>query len=154
MTANIKRISGNRWRGINLTIEFIHAQYVEFVCIFNDRCFSITASKVNAIRNTHRRSIKTGRATQSLLCIMNFSGEIHYAQERLSGSSGFYASPVGVSDRVYLAGRNGKTTVIENADELNVLSVNELDGEIDSSPAVSGNALYIRSHDHLYCIAE
>ncbi len=89
-----------------------------------------------------------------ITCLNPQSGELHYAQERLSGSSGFYASPVGVSDRVYLAGRNGKTTVIENADELNVLSVNELDGEIDSSPAVSGNALYIRSHDHLYCIAE
>lgn len=89
-----------------------------------------------------------------ITCLNPQSGELHYAQERLSGSSGFYASPVGVSDRVYLAGRNGKTTVIESSDKLNILSVNELDGEIDSSPAVSGNALYIRSHNHLYCIAE
>lgn len=89
-----------------------------------------------------------------ITCVDAKSGEVHYAQERLEGPNGFYASPVGVSDRVYLAGRNGTTAVIKNADTLNVIAVNELDGEIDASPAVSGNALYVRSHDHLYCIAE
>ncbi len=87
-------------------------------------------------------------------CLDPKSGEAHYQQERLEGPTGFYASPVGAADRVYLAGRNGKTAVIENADELKVITVNELDGNIDASPAVSGDALFIRTHDHLYCIAE
>ena len=89
-----------------------------------------------------------------ITCVDPKTGKTHYSQERLEGPSGFYASPVGVSDRVYLAGRNGKTAVIKNSDSLDVIAVNELDGEIDASPAVSGNALFVRSHDHLYCISK
>jgi outer membrane protein assembly factor BamB len=89
-----------------------------------------------------------------ITCVHPKTGEPFYSQQRLQGPSGFYASPVGAANRVYLAGRNGTTVVIDSSDTLNVLSINELSDDIDASPVVSGDALYIRSHHHLYCIAE
>jgi len=89
-----------------------------------------------------------------LSCLDSKTGKVHYAQERLDGPSGFYASPVGAANRVYLTGRNGVTTVIESSDALKVLATNKLDDEVDASPAVSGDALYIRGHQYLYCIAQ
>jgi len=89
-----------------------------------------------------------------ITCVDPKTGEPFYSQERLQGPSGFYASPLGVAKRVYLAGRNGKTIVIDSSGKLNVLAVNELGDDIDASPAVSGDTLFIRSHHHLYCIAE
>ncbi|MEC7903912.1 MAG: PQQ-binding-like beta-propeller repeat protein [Verrucomicrobiota bacterium] len=89
-----------------------------------------------------------------ITCVEAQTGKVHYTQERLDGPSGFYASPVGVDGKVYLAGRNGTTVVLEDSDTLKVLAVNRLDDPIDASPALSGNAIYIRGHQHLYCIAE
>ena len=89
-----------------------------------------------------------------ITCVEAHTGKVHYTQERLDGPSGFYASPVGVDGKVYLAGRNGTTVVLEDSDTLKVLAVNRLDDPIDASPALSGNAIYIRAHQHLYCIAE
>ena len=89
-----------------------------------------------------------------ITCVEAQTGKVHYTQERLDGPSGFYASPVGVDGKVYLAGRNGTTVVLEDSDTLKVLAVNRLDDPIDASPALSGNAIYIRCHQHLYCIAE
>ena len=59
---------------------------------------------------------------------------MHYTQERLDGPSGFYASPVGVDGKVYLAGRSSTTVVLEDSDTLKVLAVNRLDDPIDASP--------------------
>jgi outer membrane protein assembly factor BamB len=89
-----------------------------------------------------------------ITCLDPKTGAAHYIQERLKGPSGFYASPVAVGNRVYLAGRNGITSVIENSNTLKVLAVNKLEGNIDASPAISGDALYIRTHRHLYCISK
>jgi outer membrane protein assembly factor BamB len=64
-----------------------------------------------------------------------------------------YASPVGAGGRVYLVGRDGTTVVMKDADKLEVLATNALDEGIDASPAVAGNELFLRGHQHLYCIA-
>ena len=74
--------------------------------------------------------------------------------ERLEGPSGFYASPVGASGRVYLAGRNGTTLVLKDSDKLEVLATNKLDEKFDASPAIVGKELYLRGHEYLYCLAE
>ena len=50
---------------------------------------------------------------------------------------------MGVDGKVYLAGRNGTTVVLEDSDTLKVLAVNRLDDPIDASPALSGDAIYI-----------
>jgi hypothetical protein len=46
------------------------------------------------------------------------------------------------------------TTVIATGREFQELAVNELEGEILASPAVAGNALFLRTDTHLYRIEE
>ncbi len=91
----------------------------------------------------------------SLLSAFNAkSGQALFDAERLEGPSGFYASPVGANDRVYLAGRNGISLVIKNSDKLEILATNTLDEKFDASPAIVGRELFLRGHESLYCIAE
>ena len=71
------------------------------------------------------------------------TGEPHYQLQRLEGVPNVFASPVGASGRVYLAGRDGTMLVIRNARMYEVLPTNTLDNEI-----------YLRRYRNLYSIAE
>jgi outer membrane protein assembly factor BamB len=88
-----------------------------------------------------------------LTCVDAMTGQTYFAQERLEGVAGVYASPAGVRDRIYLAGQNGATAVFAAAKELKVLAVNQLDEPINASPVIAGDELLLRGRDHLYCIA-
>jgi outer membrane protein assembly factor BamB len=66
----------------------------------------------------------------------------------------FSASPIHAAGRIYFFDEAGKTTVIEAAREYRVIAVNELDAGFMASPAVSENALYLRTRTHLYRIEE
>ncbi len=89
-----------------------------------------------------------------LTCLDALTGKVHYETQRLPGMKGMYASPVGVADRVYLAGREGKTTVIRRSPQLEILACNALDDRFDASPAVVGDALFLRGRTSVYCLAE
>jgi outer membrane protein assembly factor BamB len=88
-----------------------------------------------------------------LSCLDAATGKPLYTEERLEAITGFYASPIGVKDRIYLAGRNGATVVLQRSNELNILATNKLDDNFDASPAVVGNELFLRGRRHLYCLA-
>ncbi len=71
----------------------------------------------------------------------------------------YSASPLYANGRIYLFNQNAKTTVIEASRELKVLAENQLnivkDDQRDpwgimGTPAVSGNALFIRTRTDLY----
>ena len=94
------------------------------------------------------------RTDAILTCVDAATGTAHFDQERLTGVSGVYASPVGIQDRIYLPSQNGATVVFKKAKNLEVLAVNKLEDEFDASPAIVGDDLYLRGHRHLYCIAE
>lgn len=81
------------------------------------------------------------------------SGEPLYDKQRLEGLDMIYASPVAAADRVYIAGRNGKTIVLRHGESFEVLATNELDDGFDASPAIVGNEMFLRGRKHLYCIA-
>lgn len=81
------------------------------------------------------------------------SGKALYGKQRLEGLDMIYASPVGASDRIYIAGRNGKTIVLKNGKEFEALATNSLDDGFDASPAIAGDELFLRGRKHLYCIA-
>lgn len=66
--------------------------------------------------------------------------------------SNFSSSPIHVDGRIYLFDQEGKSTVIEAAREYKVLAENQLDDGFMASPAVSENALYLRTRSHLYRI--
>jgi len=82
-------------------------------------------------------------------CIDTATGEEVW-KTRLGGN--FSASPIHVAGRIYFFDQEGTTTVIEAAPEFNKIAVNELDDGFMASPAVSGDALYLRTKTALYRI--
>ena len=79
------------------------------------------------------------------------SGQILW-QQRLGGN--YSASPVFADDRIYFQSEEGVTTVIAPGREFRKLAVSRLDGATLASMAVSSGSFFIRSHTHLYRIAE
>jgi outer membrane protein assembly factor BamB len=81
------------------------------------------------------------------------TGQASYAQ-RLAGMSNVYASPVAAGGRVYVAGRDGVTDVLEAGPRLKVLATNVLADGFDASPAVVDGEIYLRGQQHLYRISQ
>jgi outer membrane protein assembly factor BamB len=79
------------------------------------------------------------------------SGQILW-QQRLGGN--YSASPVFVDGRIYFQSEEGITTVIAPGREFQRLAVNRVEGATLASMAVSSGSFFIRSHTHLYRIAE
>jgi outer membrane protein assembly factor BamB len=71
---------------------------------------------------------------------------------RLGGN--YSSSPIYSNGKVYFFDQTGKSTVIEAGPEYKVIAVNQLDEGFMASPAVSGNALYLRTRTDLYRIEE
>ncbi len=89
-----------------------------------------------------------------LSCFDAATGEPHYAQQRLEGMGGVYASPVAAGGRVYLLDREGVCVVLEDGPAFKVLATNRLDDRFDASPAVVGTQLFLRGQKSLYCVEE
>lgn len=66
----------------------------------------------------------------------------------------YSASPIYASGRLYFFDETGKTTVLAPAREHRVLATNHLDSGFMASPAVSGDALYLRTKTALYRIED
>jgi outer membrane protein assembly factor BamB len=82
------------------------------------------------------------------------TGERLYGPERLEGVPNVYASIVGADGRVYVAGREGKTAVIQRGPVFKLLATNTLDDGFDASPVAVDSELYLRGNRYLYRISE
>jgi outer membrane protein assembly factor BamB len=84
-------------------------------------------------------------------CLDALTGKAHWS-ERLDGE--FSASPVLAGGRVYYCNQIGKTFVVAASKTFNVVAENRLGEDKDAgfmaSPAVAGDALYLRTKGHLY----
>lgn len=89
-----------------------------------------------------------------LSCFDKKTGKPHFEHERLEGIYGIYASPVAAKDRVYVLGREGTCLVLKKGPALEILATNKVKDKTDASLAMAGNEIFIRGHEHLYCIAE
>jgi outer membrane protein assembly factor BamB len=88
-----------------------------------------------------------------LSCLTFKSGEVVYDNQRLPSLRGVYASPVAAAEQIYIVGRNGTTAVLKRAPQFELVATNIIDDPIDASPAIVDNEIYLRSKQHLYCIA-
>jgi outer membrane protein assembly factor BamB len=84
-----------------------------------------------------------------LTCLDARTGTSHW-QQRLGGS--YSASPVFADGRIYFQNEEGVTTVIAPGREFRRLAVNQLNGSMLASMAVSGGSIFIRTDTHLYRI--
>ena len=62
------------------------------------------------------------------------------------------ASPVYAGGRLYFPDEDGRVTVLQPGPKHEVLAVNQLDGSLWASPAVSDGAFFLRTETHLYRI--
>lgn len=89
-----------------------------------------------------------------LSCVNALTGKIHYENQSLPGVRGLYASPLAANGHLYVVGRNGTSVVLKDATTFEIVATNVLDEPIDASPVAVGKELFLRGHEHLYCIAE
>ncbi len=84
-----------------------------------------------------------------LICMDALTGEKIWS-ERLSGKYG--ASLLAAENRIYIANKQGVTTVIKPGRTFQTIAVNELDDGLWASPAVAGTSLLLRTRTDLYRI--
>ena len=79
-------------------------------------------------------------------------GDVRY-QTRLPGIDSVWSSPVAAAGRVYVFDRDGAALVLEDGDTFEVVQRNTLDEGVDATPALVDGELFVRTREHLYCIA-
>ena len=60
--------------------------------------------------------------------------------------------PVLVGGNIYACNQSGKTFVLTAGREFNVVAENRLADGFMASPAVAGDALFLRTRTNLYCV--
>jgi outer membrane protein assembly factor BamB len=68
-----------------------------------------------------------------------------------------YSSPVAADGKLYFVRRSGEMYVLKLGSEFELLAMNKFasdDGDFSATPAVSDGAIFIRSSNKLYCVAE
>ena len=86
-------------------------------------------------------------------CVDSKNGEIYLDRERLPGVFNIYSSPVGADGRIYVTARNGITLVLKRDKEFKLLARNHLNDNINASPALAGDQLFLRGQNFLYCLS-
>jgi outer membrane protein assembly factor BamB len=88
-------------------------------------------------------------------CIELKTGKVVW-EERVKGSgpkSESWSSPVLVGDLVYVLNRSGETAVFKASPQFELVSMNSLGNELtNASHAISDGEIFIRTHQHLWCI--
>jgi outer membrane protein assembly factor BamB len=93
--------------------------------------------------------IYTVDSESNLMCIEAADGNLIWKQ-RLKGK--FNSSPIFAAGKIYLSSTRGETIVLREGREMQVISANELEGEIWATPAVLRNNILMRTSRFLYRI--
>ena len=76
--------------------------------------------------------------------------------QRLAGKQGnnaIWSSPLRNADRLYVMNQSGDTFVYRASPQFELLATNALEEETNSSVVASGGAIFLRTHQSLWCIA-
>jgi outer membrane protein assembly factor BamB len=82
------------------------------------------------------------------------TGERILDRKRVGADGQYVGSPIAANGYIYLTSERGTITIIRPGDQLDVVANNELGENIRSTPAIAGNALIVRTKDHLWKLAE
>tara|TARA_Y100001934_G_scaffold182761_2_gene216082 strand:+ start:44 stop:1312 length:1269 start_codon:yes stop_codon:yes gene_type:complete len=88
-----------------------------------------------------------------LSCYDPATGEVRFGPQRLEDMGSIYSPLVGIEDRIYISDLDGSTLVIGHSEQFEPLATNVLDEGTAASLVVAGDVIYLRGHQHLYCIA-
>ena len=88
-----------------------------------------------------------------ILAVMNAeTGKQIYKARIGGGGHTFSASPVAAGNRLYFLNEDGEMFVLEAGDTYKEVARNDLDEMSLASPAIAGDAIYIRTRTKLYKI--
>ena len=87
-----------------------------------------------------------------LTCLQAKTGKELFGPARIQGIRDVYASLVGAAGRIYVVDRGGGTLVLERGGKFEALALNRLDDSFSASPAIAGDALFLRGESYLYCL--
>jgi len=73
-------------------------------------------------------------------------------QQRVDGK--YYGSPIRIRDRLYCISREGQVVVIAAADKYKLLGQTKLNEPSQSTPAVSGGVLFLRTESQLLAVGK
>ncbi|HTB14547.1 MAG TPA: PQQ-binding-like beta-propeller repeat protein [Bryobacteraceae bacterium] len=83
-------------------------------------------------------------------CLDAGTGKVIF-RARIGAPGAYFASPIAAAGRVYFASSEGVVTIISaDSEQLKVLARNELGEDMVATPAISGNAIYIRTLRNIY----
>ena len=71
-------------------------------------------------------------------------------RERLGTGGQAVASPIAANGYIYTVNESGVFTVVRAGDTFDVVAVNKLGESVRSTPAIAGEALYVRTAGHLW----
>lgn len=89
-----------------------------------------------------------------LVCFDAKTGTIHYNERIGSGGEGFTASPVSDGRNLYFSSEIGNVYVIPAAAKFSVLATNKLGETCMATPAISDDALFFRTREHLVAVGD
>lgn len=93
------------------------------------------------------------RQSGNVHCVNAETGETAY-RKRIPGARAFWSSPWTSGDRVYGIDTSGTTFVLAGGPEFRLIANNQIDEQVWSTHAVANGALFLRTINGLYCIAE
>jgi outer membrane protein assembly factor BamB len=82
-------------------------------------------------------------------CMDAATGKLLF-RDRLGAGGPYYASPVAAGGRIYFSSGDGVVSVIEHADQMQVVGRNDLGEPIFATPAIVDGTIYVRSPRSLY----
>jgi outer membrane protein assembly factor BamB len=100
---------------------------------------------------TDGKLIYVVRDNGALNCLEAATGKAIYEGQRLEPGT-YSASPLLADGRIYATSEDGATTVVKAGPAFEVISINKLNSFTLASPAASGNQLFLRTADYLYCL--
>lgn len=96
---------------------------------------------------------KANAGPGTLQCVVAATGQETW-QEKVPGGN-HWGSVVHAAGRLYVTNQKGATHVfLPNPERLELVATNELGERSNSTPAFSDGEIFIRTFEHLYCIAD
>ena len=82
-------------------------------------------------------------------------GKPLYVNKRLNNTSNYLGGPVYGDGKIYAPAENGHIVVLANGDEFEEpLAGNDMGEAIINAIAIADGCLFIRTRNHIYCVAE
>lgn len=86
-------------------------------------------------------------------CYDTRTGTALWERQRIGNFGDYFASPIAVANKLYFAGKNGFIVELEAGPELKIIGKHDMGEEIIATPASAQGRLFVRTREHLLCVA-